>query len=226
MVSAGSHVLAGIAETNWNLEPMNIDLPALSLPKEAVGYTVRVADDDHRRREVAELISQMYSWRGYEFDLAAGAAHRPAQTVLQVHRNKQLVGTLTLRMDSEHGLMAEQLYREEIDLFRGMGGRLCELTGLAVVPGEDSREVLGALFHSVWSIGCEQHGASDVFIEVNPRHVAYYQRRHGFRQVGPERICPRVGAPAVLLHLDLDDPVAVVRRSLDRRALPFTRRSY
>ena len=45
---------------------------------------------------------------------------------------------------------------------------------------------------------------TDLLIEVNPRHVRFYQRMLGFRQLGPERACPRVGgAPAVLLWLRL-----------------------
>ena len=45
--------------------------------------------------------------------------------------------------------------------------------------------------------------ATDVVIEVNPRHVRYYQRAFGFRAFGAERRCERVGAPARLLHLNL-----------------------
>lgn len=205
---------------------MTIRLPATEtcgFPQ--ADYRVCVAESDSRYREVAGLIGRMYAWRGYQFDVGGGIARRAGQTVFQVRRQDRLVATLTLRMDSELGLMADQLYREEIDFFRGLGGRVCELTGLAVVPGEDSRAVLGALFDSAHAIGRIEHGASDLVIEVNPRHVAYYRRRLGFRQAGPERTCPRVGAPAVLLHLDLDDAFASGRRGVDPCALPFSRRS-
>jgi hypothetical protein len=39
---------------------------------------------------------------------------------------------------------------------------------------------------------------------VNPRHVAFYKRMLGFNQLGPERMCSRVNAPAVLLRLELE----------------------
>ncbi len=48
------------------------------------------------------------------------------------------------------------------------------------------------------------HNVRDAFIEINPRHAFFYKRMLGFCQVGEERICERVNAPAVLLHLDLD----------------------
>jgi hypothetical protein len=47
------------------------------------------------------------------------------------------------------------------------------------------------------------HRATDVLIEVNPRHEAYYRRIFGFARAGREWICPRVNAPAVLMHLDV-----------------------
>jgi hypothetical protein len=47
-------------------------------------------------------------------------------------------------------------------------------------------------------------GHTDVVIEVNPRHVAFYKRMLGFKEFGPERLCSRVNAPAVLLRLELE----------------------
>jgi hypothetical protein len=104
---------------------------------------------------------------------------------------------------------------------------LSELTGLAVAPRCGSKEVLAAMFHLAYIFGRRHRGATDLVIEVNPRHVTYYQRILGFRQVGPERTCDRVGAPAVLLHLDLDyvdaqiDSLAGRRGSAQRSLYPY-----
>jgi hypothetical protein len=54
----------------------------------------------------------------------------------------------------------------------------------------------------------------DVVIEVNPRHVRFYQRSLGFTTIGPQRQNRRVDAPAVLLRLDL----AHAREQIDRLA--------
>jgi hypothetical protein len=43
-----------------------------------------------------------------------------------------------------------------------------------------------------------------MFIEVNPRHVAFYKRMLNFSPAGDCKICPRVDAPAVLLHCEVD----------------------
>ncbi len=45
---------------------------------------------------------------------------------------------------------------------------------------------------------------TDVFIEVNPRHVTYYSRIMGFVVAAGERLCERVCAPSVLLHLEVE----------------------
>jgi hypothetical protein len=36
---------------------------------------------------------------------------------------------------------------------------------------------------------------------VNPRHVAFYRRALCFEVEGEERVCPRVGAPSLLLRM-------------------------
>ena len=48
------------------------------------------------------------------------------------------------------------------------------------------------------------HNISDVFIEVNPRHVSFYTRVLGFVVAAGEKVCERVCAPSVLLRLELD----------------------
>jgi hypothetical protein len=183
---------------------MNIDLSSERFFAARAGYVLCMANNESQWREVADLVDRMYSWRGYKCESSVASSEDCNRTVFQVRRGERVIATLTLRMDSENGLLADGLYGDEIDLFRRMGGKLCELTGLAVAPDEDSPEVLRALFQAAHLVGHGQHGASDVFIEINPRHVSYY-RRIGFRAVGPLRTCPRVAAPAILMHLDLDD---------------------
>jgi hypothetical protein len=99
-------------------------------------------------------------------------------------------------------LSADGLYRSEIDAYRQAGAKVCEITRLAIDPEHGSKEVLGALFHLAYMLGGILHGATDVFIEVNPRHVIFYQRMLNFKQAGSCRMCERVNAPAVLLHLE------------------------
>jgi hypothetical protein len=84
-----------------------------------------------------------------------------------------------------------------------MGRKLCEVSRLAVDPQYGSKEVLASLFHLAYIYLRIIHKATDVLVEVNPRHAGFYRRMLGFCQVGEVHTCPRVNAPAVLLHLEL-----------------------
>ena len=63
--------------------------------------------------------------------------------------------------------------------------------------------MLASLFGLVYAVGRWVHDVTEVFIEVNPRHVAFYARALGFAVVGEARFCERVRAPSVLLQADV-----------------------
>lgn len=164
-------------------------------------FHVRLANTRGRRSQVSMLLKRMYSWRGYQWEMPDDPP-RANEITLQACREEQTFGTITLRLDSASGLLADALYGDEIRAFRRGGRKVGELGRLAIDPEYGSKEVLASLFHLVY-IFCRLRRLTDVFIEVNPRHVSFYQRMLGFEKVGEEKICERVGAPAVLLRLDL-----------------------
>lgn len=165
-------------------------------------FQVRLASTSGRRSKSAMLVKRMYSWRGYKNASDADTGPIANQVTLQACRGDVVFGTLSMCFDSDAGLSADALYRPEIDTYRKAGARVCEITRLAIDPEHGSKEVLGALFHLAYIFGGVFQGATDVFIEVNPRHVVFYKRMLNFKQAGSCRICERVNAPAVLLHLE------------------------
>lgn len=167
-------------------------------------YCVRLADSDGQRSRVSMLVNRMYAWRGYHAGSATESARRPNEITLEASYGQRLYSTLTLRLDGPDGLAADGLYGEIVDEQRLQGKRLCELTRLAADPRYSSKEILASLIHLSYIYARLMHGCTDAYIEVNPRHVAFYQRMLGFRRAGPERTCARVGAPAVLMHLPID----------------------
>ena len=166
-------------------------------------FQFRFANDHGRRNSSSALIQRMYSWRGYKCDGEIDPERDANQVTLQACRDEHVFGTITVCFDSDAGLSADALYRSEIDAYRDAGAQVCELTRLAVDPEHGSKEVLGALFHLAYLQIVVLRGGTDIFIEVNPRHVSFYQRMLNFRQVGECRTCPRVDAPAVLLHVEV-----------------------
>ena len=165
-------------------------------------FQVRLADTRGRRNKSSVLINRMYSWRGYK-RRTQNQAQDFNRITLQACHADSVFGTLTVAFDSAAGLAADNLYNSEIDAYREAGASVCELTRLAVDPRDGSKEVLGTLFHLAYIYGGLLRGATDVFIEVNPRHVSFYKRMLDFDQAGECKLCERVDAPAVLLHLEV-----------------------
>lgn len=175
-------------------------------------YSIRVAESSAQHREAAMLVERMYSSRGYHTEVVTNLSHNSNRTTLLASNGPQLYGTLTLGFDAEEGLLADALYEPEINAFRETGHKLCELSSFAVDPQYSSQDLLAALFQLAYIYARMIRQATDVFIEVNPRHAGYYKRMLGFTQIGEIRTCPRVDAPAVLLHLELSYMDAQIRK--------------
>lgn len=181
----------------------------MSLPRSsgefAGGFDIRLARTHFQQGAVNRLVRRMYAWRGYSMQPSTYLPNDPNRTALAVWDNDEVVATLTIGRDTPGGgLLADGLYAQELAGLRHRGRVVCEVTRLAVHPEFSSAHMLNALFHTALVFGKEQFSASDAVIEVNPRHVRFYERRFGFRQIGKLRQCQRVNAPAVLLHQTLD----------------------
>lgn len=185
---------------------LDSDLSAQQEPSEVLlehsDFQVRLASSRGRRSKSSVLVNRMYSWRGYKGSSEAAEPFNPNLITLQACRDDAVFGTLSLRLDSAAGLAADGLYKDELDAYRAAGAKICEITRLAIDFEHGSKDVFGSLFHLAYIYGGLLRGATDVFIEVNPRHVVFYRRMLNFRESGPCRICERVNAPAVLLHLE------------------------
>jgi hypothetical protein len=144
----------------------------------------------------------MYAWRGY-----TGTHHftdDPNRITLTATDKGDVVGTLTLGIDSPIGLNADQIFKEELDAHRARGARLCEFTKLAFDPTVRSKTSLANLFHLAVIYARNIHNCTDIIIEVNPRHRRFYEHMLGFERQGDLKTNPRVNAPAYLLRVSLD----------------------
>ncbi|MYM88723.1 long-chain N-acyl amino acid synthase [Rugamonas sp. FT82W] len=165
-------------------------------------FHIRMANSQGRREAASLLLKKMYGWRGYSVD--PNAPHALNKITLYAETGGQTVGTMSLCLDSDEvGLPADENFRDKLDDLRAQHRRLCEPSRLAIDKGV-SKRVFAALIHISYIYAHNIHGYTDYVIEVNPRHVMFYKRMLGFRDFGGERPCTRVGAPAVLLRLELD----------------------
>lgn len=185
----------------------------------AIGSTpavrASIATAAHELHAAADLVRRRYAWRGYG-DVSQGPACACAcngcehRVTLIASDADAVIGTLTLGLDSPAGLLVDDTYRDEVDALRAQGRHVCELTRFAVDADADSRAVLTSLFGLAYLLGRALNNATDVLVEVNPRHVGFYRRILGFCVASAEQVCARVKAPAVLLRLE----VAALERRL------------
>jgi hypothetical protein len=199
------------AEPSSNCGPLRCaSLPEIKDPQtcevsgfEFGDYSIRVAEEKGRLREISALVNRMYAWRGYQTPSSKPVERPKNQVTLEGIFGNHLFGTLSVTLDSPGGLAAEGLYTEELNTLRKVDSRLCEFTQLAIEPRFNSKDFLARLIHVAFVYAHLIQHASDMVIEVNPRHVGFYRRMLGFSRAGPERLCERVLAPAVLMHIDL-----------------------
>jgi len=194
-------------------ETRSIKLRRMEIGGEIRNVSIRLVETSERIEAACHLINDRYSWRGYGSDhrIPADAYHM----TFTAEVDDEVVGTITLAVDSEHGLAADRAFEDDINQFRAIPGRrVCELTKFAFGSTIKSKELMAALFHIVFIYGHRTHGSTDLFIEVNPRHVRFYETMLGFERVGPVKTNDSVAAPAQLMWLK----VAAIRDFIDECA--------
>ncbi|MCV2364584.1 long-chain N-acyl amino acid synthase [Paucibacter sp. DJ1R-11] len=184
-------------------------LPEL-LQSEAVGkgleinqrlFKIRNADSSGRRSSASVLIQRRYASRGYiASDLPEEA--EPQRITLMASDAEVIIGTITIGFDSPAGLNVDETFGPETDALRAERRNICEFTKLAVDNVSKSKRVLASLFHVAYIYAHRLMGFDSLLIEVNPRHVRFYEAMLGFKVLTGQRQNPRVNAPAVLMCLD------------------------
>lgn len=186
---------------NMGLPPQSQDVSedaAQSVRRDT--FKIRLAHDVSRIREARFLVEKRYGDKGYSLSTEAGRPVCPERITLATYKEEEVIGTLTIGFDTGAGLLADELYKPEIDALRGDGRRVCEFTKLAIDTKRASKRMMAGLFHIAYLYAGRIWGYTDIIIEVNPSHVSFYERMLGFQILGSERMCPRVGAPALLLR--------------------------
>ncbi|MBC2668142.1 acetyltransferase [Novosphingobium piscinae] len=172
--------------------------------------TVRLADVEGERNTATALIKRKYSSRGY------GAHHkvpnRSNAVTFTASTNGNLIGTLSLTVDSPLGLACDKTFKAELDAYRAVpGAKLCELTRFAFDTSRPSLHLLASLFHIIFIYGTHHYNCTDLFIEVAARHRRFYQAMLGFKPAAEPRVNDAVGVTSHLMVLKVAD----IRRMID-----------
>jgi hypothetical protein len=191
----------------------NVRLEGVKIGNQTKDVLISLADSSHKVESAHDLINDRYNWRGY------GASHRIPRgnnvVTFTAEIENEVVGTITLGVDSRKGLSIDKTFPSQINQIRSApNARVCELIKFAFDPRIQSKEVMAALFHVVFIYGQRTYNCTDLVIEVNPRHVRFYESMLGFEQVGALRTNEAVDAPAQLMRLS----VSAIRSQIDRMA--------
>jgi hypothetical protein len=163
-------------------------------------FKIRSADSYVSRESASQLLKRRYGWRGYSI-VSLPNDQTSNRITLTATDNNVTIGTITVGLDGIEGMNCEEAFEPEIAGLRRQGLRLAEFTKLAVDPICSTKRVLAALFHVAYIVAHSIRRYDMLLMEVNPRHVRYYERMLGARVVGDERVNLAVNAPAVLLAL-------------------------
>jgi hypothetical protein len=207
------------------LRPLAHELGEVTVggPAQVTQFKIRLANTEGRRSQASYLIKRRYAWRGYQVSsLSEGPANRITLAAFDSDRS---IATISVGIDSPAGLLIENLYPDEVRSLRASGAALCEFTRLAVDNMVRSKAVLAAIFHIAYIYAHRIRRSTDLLIEVNPRHVRFYEAMLGFHPCGAEKIDPRVNAPALLLRLALAHAEAEIGRYGGKRELSANVRS-
>ncbi len=181
------------------------DLPAAIQVEDEISrrmVTIRAADSEGHRSSAHILVSRMYAQRGYRSTPLGSSANSSRVTLIASDHDVTL-GTITIGFDDDDGLLVDELFGDHVERLRADGAVLCEFVKLAIDGVVRSKRVLASLFHTAFIYAREIKGCRNLLIEVNPRHVRFYESMLGFSVLAQERINRRVDAPAVLMCLDL-----------------------
>lgn len=165
-------------------------------------FKIQAALTRDDRATASSLIQRMYAGRGYN---TAALPELPCfeRLTLVASAATAVIGTMTVGFDSEQRLFVDEVFADEVNSVRMAGREVCEFTKLAVDGCIRSQRVLATMFHVAFIHAHRIRGCDNLLIEVNPRHVRYYERKLGFKVLSAPRLNKRVGAAAVLLSLDL-----------------------
>lgn len=164
-------------------------------------FRFRLAHSDECAGTASMLVQKMYATKGYPANPVKRGVMR---FTLMAYQGDRVVGTVTLALDSGQGLLADQLYKTEVDGLRAAGRRVGELTKLAIDHNSGSKYIFAGLLHIAYIYAIRIYDYTDVVMEVVPRHVGYYTKMLGCEPLGPEKLNPRVNFPVNLLRLSRD----------------------
>jgi N-acyl amino acid synthase FeeM len=190
-------------------------VPALVNPNTAI----QVATSVREVRDANRLVFRNYVGLGYWRDDAEDLNQNrylnlSARHVVVICEAANIVGTVSLVVDSVEGLPADSFRPDVIRRLRRQDQRIAEISAFAIVKDRSHQY---NLFHFLMAF-ILQYGfhylAIDQFVAVcTPRHARFYEAVYGFRKMQATSFYDYVKVEAQMLTLDLIESYKTFERS-------------
>ncbi len=196
------------------------------------GLVCRPVESLEDLKEAYRLLYREYMARGYCQPNLAKMHYNlfcllPDSCTFVLKRKDQLLGTISLLVDSPCGLPMESLFPEEIAKLRVPGRRLAEVGLLALNQTEigkglfslanlQKQAALFRLFKTMFDYARFVAGVTDLVIGMHPKHEALY-RYLTFETIGPVRSYEGAcGNPALPMRMDIPKTEATVPKGFGK----------
>ena len=193
---------------------------------EVRGLTVKVATTVDEHEQACRLMHAAYTQHGYIQPHASGVwvtphGLLPSTFVFVAKRGPEVVGTMSLIVDSELGLPMDKAYAAELAPLRAERRRIAEVGALCVAPGHRRRGIALLLNKIMARCAMERLDVQDLVISVLREAACLYETTLRFVQIGGVKTYPGLSkrARGVALRLDLETADAALARAFGTRPL-------
>ncbi len=183
---------------------------SISLPGELPqGLVFKIAQTTQELEAAFKLVYESYHPLGYcsenEHKMRATFYHAlPTTTTLIAVDQERIVGTLTVVRDNRLGLPLDKIF--DVKSLRGNAHRLAEITSLVIhrdYRREKGGQILFPLLRLMYEYSTSYFGVNHLLVTIHPKDVHFYKSLLLFKVVPKTDVKDYLGAPAVVLHLDL-----------------------
>lgn len=159
-------------------------------------------------------------WRDDETELARNEYLRlPTRHVVVVVDGAEVIGTLSLILDSPLGMPADSFQPDAVTALRRDGAALAEISAFAFAKDHPHQHTLLHFLMAFLARYSYYYAAVDRLVAVcTPKHARFYELYYGFRRVKATARYDYVGVEAQMLTLELPQAFAAACGEGDRRS--------
>jgi len=142
----------------------------------------------------------------------------PTTTTLIAVDQERVVGTLTVVRDNRLGLPLDKVF--DVKSLRGGAQRLAEITSLVIhrdYRREMGGQILFPLLRLMYEYSTSYFGVNHLLVTIHPKDIHFYKSLLLFKIVPKTGVKDYLGAPAVVLHLDLKRALLEYEKTYENR---------